>query len=360
MAFSRPTLEEIIARIRADIETKLSGADADLRYVFESILAVALAGGHHLEHGHIVWLSKQVFPDTAESEYMRQWAGIYGVPPQDPAYATGSLPITGTPGTLCPAGTEWQTNDEVVFVQDADVTLNGGGTGTVALTAEVVGADGNILTGTTLSLVSPVAGIDSSGVTITDFDNGADAETDPQILARILLRLQTPPKGGGDGDYEAWALEVSGVTRAWEYANQYGVGTVGLTFVRDNDGSGAAIIPSAGEVATVQAYLETVAPITQNETAETLTVWAPTANTMNVTITSLTPDTAAIRLAIEAELTALLADAASPGGTVYLSQINEAISRATGETDHVMTVPATNFTSTSTQIPVLGTITWPP
>ena len=66
--------------------------------------------------------------------------------------------------------------------------------------------------------------------------DGVDEESTDALGARLALRLQQPPEGGADHDYEAWALGVTGVTRVWVYRHELGLGTVVVRFVRDNDG----------------------------------------------------------------------------------------------------------------------------
>lgn len=352
MSFSRPTITILISRAQSDVQTRLTGAVAKLRRSVEYVLARVVAGAAHGLHGHLVWLSRQLFPDTAEAEFIERWASIWGLERTAATAASGTIAITGSNGTTCPDATEWQTLDGAIYVQDGDVTISGG-TATATVVADDAGADGNLDTGTAVSLVSPVAGIDSdASVTGADgISGGTDSETDAALLARLLLRLQNPPKGGGPGDYVNWALEVSGVTRAWEIANGDGLGTVVVYFVRDND---TPIIPDSGEVATVQAYLDDVAPITAD-----VNVYAPTDVDVDFTI-SVTPDTAAVRAAVEAELEDYIDSVAEADGTTSmpLSQLNERISIASGETDHTMTVPATAPTFAVGEIPVMGTVTW--
>lgn len=314
-----------------------------------------LSGMTHGLHGHVKWLSKQVLPDLAEAEFLLRIGSIYGMEPTAATPANGSVSISGVNTTVCPAGTVWQRGDGWLYTQDADATISSG-TATITVTAQDDGAgtyfgqDGNADVGTKLTLAAPVAGISSSATVAGDgLTEGTDVESIDAFRTRLLLRLRNPPKGGGPGDYVNWALEVAGVTRAWEYPLMNGLGTVGVRFVRDND---ASIIPDAGEVADVQAYIDSVAPITAD-----VQVVAPTALALDMTI-ELTPDTAEVREAVEAEVEDLLRRTAEPGSTVLLSQLNEAISIAEGETDHVLTVPAANVTHTANQIAVLGTITW--
>jgi len=352
MTFTRPTIAQLIARAKSDIETRLPGADAQVRESVEAVLARVTAGSGHSLHGHLVWLSKQLFPDTAENEIMVKWAAIWGITKTAAVAANGTLDITGSNGSTCPDLTEWQDTNGNIYIQDGDATI-AGGSATITLEADVAGADGNQSIGATLSLVSPVAGIDSDGtVSGTGITGGTDEEDNDALQARVLLRLQSPPKGGGPNDYVQWALEVAGVTRVWEIANGDGAGTVVVYFVRDND---SPIIPDSGEVTTAQNYLDTKAPITAD-----VNVYAPTASPIAVTFTSLTPNTAAVQAAIEAELEALFLRAADPiGSTIPLSQINEAISIATGETDHVISAQAADITPSVGQLPTVGTSTFP-
>jgi uncharacterized phage protein gp47/JayE len=206
--------------------------------------------------------------------------------------------------------------------------------------------------------VTPIAGIDSDGtVAGSGLIGGTDAETDAALLVRLLARLQQPPTGGGPGDYVSWAKAVTGVTRAWQYPNRDGLGTVAVFFVRDGDytlkAGDSGIIPSAGEVAAVQAYIDAVAPVTAD-----VTVYPPTAVDLDMTI-NLLPNTSTVQDAVEAEIAAYLVREAEPGVTLLISQMNEAVSIAPGETDHIITVPAANKTHTAAQLPVTGTYTWP-
>jgi uncharacterized phage protein gp47/JayE len=84
---------------------------------------------------------------------------------------------------------------------------------------------------------------------------------------------------------------------------------------------------------------------------------APVAVPLNFTI-FVTPNTADVKAAVTAELTDLLRREAVPGGTILLSHIREAISIATGETNHTISVPAADVAHTTGQIATMGTITW--
>ena len=350
MTFSRPSLQALIDRTQGDIEASLPGADARLRRSNLNVLAGLIAGVSHGLHGHVAWLADQVIADTAEAEYLDRWATLWlDQPRKAAASATGNVTFTGTSGTLIPAGTSLIRADGVEYTTDADATLSGG-TVTAAVTAVEAGAAGSAVSGVAVTLTTPIAGVTSAATVASGgLTGGSDTESDDDLRTRLLARLKEAPHGGASFDYVNWALEVAGVTRAWVYPQELGVGTVTVRFVRDDD---ASIIPDAGEVATVQAYIDALRPVTAQ-----LTVVAPVAVALNFTI-AVTPNTAAVKAAVEAELTDLLRREAEPGGTILLSHIREAISVAAGETNYTMTVPAVDVTHTTGQMATMGTITW--
>lgn len=349
MPFSRPTLAELIERASADIEISLPGADARLRRSNLSIIGRVHAAAVHGLYGYLEWAAQQMMVDTAEQAYLDRYAAIWGVQRVPAAFAQGPLTATGTNGVVVPAGTLWRRSDGAEYSSTADATI-AGGTATVQVAAVVEGAAGNAAANTAMQLVQPIAGVNGQAlVAAGGLVQGADAETDEALRARILMRIQQPPMGGSATDYVAWALQVPGVTRAWVYPLEDGPGTVKVRFVRDND---ASLIPDAGEVAAVQAHIDQLRPVTAQ-----VTVLAPVAVALNMTI-QLTPSTVAVRDAVQAELADVVRREGSPGGTLLLSHLREAISVAAGETNHVLTVPSADVTHTTNQIPVLGTITW--
>lgn len=352
MAYATPTLTELRDRIMGDIETRIPGADARLRRSILGVIAFVLAAGFYALYGFLAWISRQVLVDTAEDELLDRHAGIYGITRSAAIAAQFEATVTGVNGTVIPLGTLLARSDTAEVSVNAEVTI-AGGTATIKLTASVAGADGNTATGTALSFVSPISGADSPATaTSTVLVSGADEQDDDDLRAEVLARIQSPPQGGAVHDYVAWALSIAGVTRAW--ATSPTVGNVQVYFVRDDDGLGTAIIPSAPEVAEVNTYIQTVRPVTA-----AVTVSAPTAASDAFTIHPV-PDTATIRTAIEAELADLYRRAAEPGATMLLSQIREAVSRAAGENDNAVTVPAADITHTAAQMPIFAaaSITW--
>lgn len=350
MSFERPTLAELKDRIETDLAGRLIGSAKALRRAVIKVLAIVFAGIAHLIYGYLAWIFKQVFPDQADEAQLRRWASIWGVTPIAGTFAEGPVAFVSTAATIISAGTILQRADGVEYTVDADGESVDGET-VVQVTCVTEGETGNMEAGEELSLVTPIAGVTSQGEVDTGgLIGGADEEGVESLRVRLLEKIAEPPAGGTENDYIKWAKEVNGVTRVWVYENQYGVGTVGVAFVRDDDDS--TIIPSAGEVEDVQENIDAQRPLTAE-----VTVWAPVASPLAFEI-QLSPDTAAIRLSVEAEIEDLLKRLAEPGGTLYLSQISEAISSAVGEENHELVAPASNQTATAGNIFTKGTITF--
>lgn len=350
MPYQRPSLAEIIERIKTDISSRLTGGASVLRRAVIAVLATVYGGAVHLLYGFIDWVSRQIIPTTAEDEFLLRWASFFGVEKIPASFARRDIEFTGTDGSVIADETIMQRADGTEYQVDGAGTIVSGSV-TVSVVCLVAGTAGNIDEGAELQLIAPIAGVNSTGtVQSSGKIDAVDEESNESVLARLLLDVQEPAHGGNTRDYVQWAREVAGVTRVWVYPLMLGANTVGVAFVRDNDSG--SIIPDPAEVAEVQDYIDNLAPVTAE-----VTVFAPNPVTQNFNIT-LTPDTAEVRAAVVAELTDLLSREAEPGGTLLLSHINEAISTASGETDHVLNSPTADVVSSSGDLLIMGTVTW--
>lgn len=355
MPFQRPTLTDLQQQIAADIESRLPGADSQLRRSLLGVLSRAFTGSMHGLYGFLDFTSRQVFPDSAEAEFLDRWAGIWGVTRKPAWPASGNVTFTGTNGTVIPAATQLQRGDGATYLTAAEATI-AAGTATVAVTAETPGSDGNADAGTTLNMVAPIAGLQASAtVAAGGLTQGSDEEADDSLLARLLTRIQQPPHGGAKHDYVAWTLDKEAheidVTRAWAYPQELGIGTVTVRFMMDD--AYADGIPLQADVDAIQAYIDLVRPVTA-----AVTVVEPTAVPLAFEISGLNPATQEVKDAIEAQLKDLIRREAEPGGTILISHIREAISTAAKEFDHALVSPAADVTHTTGQIATFGGITW--
>jgi len=361
MPFTRNTLQEIVDRITSDFQTRITGATSLLRRSVLRVISRVNAGAFHLLYEYLDYQARQLFVSTADEAGLEAIASEYGITREAAVPAVGSGGVTGTNGVTIPAGSQLTSTNDQTYETDEDVII-AGGTGTIAFTALIAGEDGNDDAGITLTFVSPIAGVSTSLTVDADgIYDGEDEESDDDLRARVLFRKRQPPHGGAYFDYEIWAKEVSGVTRSWAFPQYMGVGTIGLAFVRDDDTS---IIPNSIQMAEVRAY------IVEHEDPETgLTVGCPVTAEPGLIMIALTqqsvdfeisiyPNSSAVQAAVEDALDDLIEREGGPGETIYLSEIREAISLATGEEYHDLISPVADITTATNKIHVLGTVTF--
>ena len=367
MPFTRPTLKQITDRIEGDFKSGLS-LQAILRRSFLAIFAKAFGAVSHTLHGHIDFsINEKFFPDTGDEATVIRWGALYGLPRKDATFAEIIIDVTSTAGGTVPAGQVYVRSDGELYEVKDDVVIPAATTSPVTIIAQTEGTIPNMSPGDKISLQSAIAGIQSEATVVSTTIEGEELEGIELYRQRVLDRLQAPPSGGTVNDFIAFALKVPGVTRVWVLPNFLGEGTVGVTFVEDEEDP---IIPDASKVAEVQTQLILDEP---QGTAGS-TAFAPTEFKMNPEI-QLKPNTAAVQAAVIAELEDLfireaeVRDASDPDqvglaikfdGKILLSQINEAISIAADEEDHVLISPTADFQPLSGGLATLGTPVFTP
>lgn len=345
MAFDRPTLRELITQMTTDAERE-AGAK-QLRQSNLRVLPKAFAYACHALYGFITWILKQLFADTAEAQYLERQASIQGIYRRAASKATGTLTVSYTEGATLPVGTIFMADDQTRYETTAEPEV---GRYKVPVQCLEAGTVGNREEGQTYTLVSPVTGVDAEAVG-SEMAGGAEAESDESLRERLLYRLRNPPRGGTATDYVAWAKEVPGVTRAWCFPKEQGIGTVVVRFATDeltDDG-----VPTSGMVQIVADHIAESAPVTA-----ATTVVAPVAKAVDFKIKDLIPDSESVRAQVEAELKSLFVREATPGEALLISHIRQAISSAAGEEDFELLEPTADVPADSTQLLVVGEVTY--
>jgi len=344
MPMIRPSLSSLIGRVSNDFAQSLTNGAALLRRSFTYVAARVFAGLAHGLYGAIVWAAEQVIIDRCDGPMLRRWAAVFGMAANPATLAQGSVIFGGAAGAVIPAGTLLvRAADSIsgrpawVYRTDSGGVIGPDGTVTVPVTALDLGAAGNCVAATVVTLPSALAGVaGAAGVAAAGIGGGADEEGTDALRARLLARIRMPPAGGAEHDYIAWAMAVSGVTRVWIKPNAMGPGTVTVRFVMDDaypDG-----IPQPVDIGRVFDYVNARRPVTAG-----LYVVAPILWPVTVRIAGLSPATAEVRAAVEAEIKDLARREWGPSVTIVRTHIAEAISRAAGEWDHNLQLPAANL-----------------
>jgi len=357
MPWTTPTLKDVRKLTRDYVITQL-GAKAMIPNSVLRIMSDAMSGLTHLTLLYIDWLSKQLLPDTSETEWLDRHGDIWLVNADGSTgrkvatYARGNVLFTGLSGVVAPSGTILNAPNSVQYqtVADAVLSAQGATAQAVALTAGTVG---NLQDSQPLAIVVPIVGVESASLS-GSMSGGVDTETDDQLRERVLRRIQQPPMGGAAYDYEAWALAYPGVTRAWCFPNEMGIGTVTVRFMMDdlradNDG-----FPHEQDCADVEQYISTKRPVAVKD----FFVVAPLKQFITCVIDELVPDNDSMRGEIEVSLNKMLLEFAAPGQTIFAAWKNYAIMSAPGISSFHMANTEDDVMQSPGHMAVLGSVVY--
>jgi uncharacterized phage protein gp47/JayE len=291
-------------------------------------------------------LATELMIDTAQ-DWLARHGAEWGVPQLQPLTALGTLIFSGPAGTVLPQGIEvylgtlrWQTS--------VAATIPASGAISIPSEAEIAGTASNLAGGTVLPLVSPVAGITPQSAVLdpAGFVGGRDLEDVEAWRTRILQRVRQRGQSGSDTDYKGWAIDA-GAGAVQVLPQWIGPGTVGVAVLMPGPR-----VPTSPELARIDASIQQLRPVT----ATTVTL-AGSLAPIDMSL-ALSPDTVSTRAAVLASIAAFLAREATIGGTLPHSRLDDAISSASGEYDHLLAVPAGDIVPAPTALPTLGVVTF--
>lgn len=359
MPYKAPGLSELIARSENNIQQRLSGSVPKNQEKVLGVLAYSQAALDAGLHEHLSWVYRQIIPGDADEAELLKHCQFWGIRRKQPVPAGGNIAVMASATGTIPKGTRWQRADGALYSLENDFTTAAVGKNSVPVTAVSAGTSGNAVSGTTLSLISPVPGVAADAVAESGFSGGSDLEPASELLARLEFRAQHPPCGGNKYDYERWARECAGVTRAWCLPTHNGAGTVGVTFVMDGN---TDILPSANDIERVKNYIaghpNPVTGVTEGQPlGPEVTVFAPKLKKVNMTI-KISPKTDAIKMEISKGLDSLFYNKYAPHDTLSPSAIVRVIAASQTLTDFELMSPTASVFSDADELLVPGVITW--
>lgn len=344
MPFETPSLPVLIQRTQSDL------ASDSLRQSDAQVLARTLSGAAFGLYGYLDWIAEQILPDKADESTLERIAALRLNQPRKAAQAArGSVSFMAAVGAVLDVDTLLQSSDGRSYKVTAARTTSAGLNSTT-IQAVDGGALGNADAGLELTAVQPVQGIGNAFTVLAPgLSGGVARESLESLRSRVIRSYRIIPHGGSADDYETWALECPGITRAWCRRNYLGPGTVGLFVMRDDD---TDPMPTVELLAEVKQYIEPRRPVTAE-----VYVLAPTRKSVVYSI-RLNPDTSAVRAAVEAQLRDLHAREAALGETLLLTHIAESISGAAGEWDHQLVAPVADVAAEPNELLTYGGCVW--
>jgi len=360
MPWSTPTMKEIRASVRDAIKGRLPGADASVPNSVLRVLSDVMGALCHLVLQFVEWLSRQLLPDTSEGEWLDRHGEIWLVNADGTTgrklatAATGEASFSATTnGVIIPQFTQLNYSTAMSYQTTQQIVIGVGPTN-APIQALQPGSIGNLDSGTSLLLASPLPNVADSA-TVVQLLGGTDEETDDELRARILQRIRQPPMGGDADDFVNWALRVPGVTRAWCSPLEMGIGTVTVRFMMDDLRADNNGFPLPSDVDAVRTYLDTVRPVAVKD----FYVAAPIPYPINLQISSLTSDDSATRGAITSSLKEIFMEKSAPGQKWWRSWSDEGIAAAAGVVSYDLTATDQDMPDAG-HMPTLGGIIYVP
>lgn len=355
MALKRDSLAVIIDRVYANYMSLFKPLDKMPRVNLLKVFASVDAGMYHQLLGDMEFLSRQIFPDTASGDYLREhWSSR--VPPLYAIGAIGTVIITGIPGRAVPAGLIFQAASGERYYTEAAYRIGNDGSIIVQVRAEGTGVITNLGTEEALTIVSTIpSGIDSTAkITEEGLIGGADSETDEEYLLRVLVALRNPIRYGKQDDFAAWALDSSPeVSAAWEFKN---FGVFGALLIQVINGTQASGVGPVDNIPEVIAYINEVAP------PVLFTVRSPEIIHLNPSIALLPQeDTQENRSLAETRIKMYLQMTAKPGAQITAGALKTAVIDGVAITGATVKLNGSTIGIVSTtilQYPYAGAITW--
>lgn len=333
-----PAVIRTMSQIRSEIlrdqanldDTVDTSSDSD-NYVRATGTASAVEGLYQLQ----AYQTRQLFPDTADSEYLHRHAALRRIFPKPAVPSQGKVILAGLVGSTGDTDLQFVVGNKRYRIT-TPVTIGATGTATVTAVALDTGAASNLSPNAIGQLSAAPAGI-SSQITVLSMVGGLDAETDDQLLARLLDRLQRPPAGGNVADYRTWAMEIAGISDAFVFPHRGGIGRVDVAVI---SGSSQA---NDEEIQAAQLNIDIKRP----SACRGATVFTPTLRIVDLRIGVKLSGTEkdALQSSLETDYSVYF-DTLIPGATVVKSKLDAIVSNSIGVTDSIVVEPAMNVVPT--------------
>ena len=170
-------------------------------------------------------LLKLMFPQTSFGEFLDMSSQAGGVWRKQGSKSKGLVKFKGEWHLEIPIGTQVTTENGLIYITLIEGSIKP--TGEVVIPVEAIenGSKYNISPNKITNLVVSIDGIESV-TNEEEFTEGADIETDEELVRRLLFFKQNPPGAGNKTDYERWAKSVNGVFTATVIPLWNGNGTV--------------------------------------------------------------------------------------------------------------------------------------
>ncbi|MEE1077306.1 MAG: baseplate J/gp47 family protein [Acutalibacteraceae bacterium] len=224
------TYESIVENMKTDFMEKTGYSPDEASDI--GIRIRVLAGELYNINTYLEWIKRQVFPQTAEGEYLDYHAQLRGLKRKQSVKAVGDVEFKlsepATEKVDIPANTVVLTGGEhpISFQTTEYAYIDVGRSFVVVPATAVIGGEKGNVAKNQISVISTMT-IDGLSVTNNGvFATGANAEDDETLRTRILNSMKFIVNGTNKEYYSALAKTISGVECVNVVPRKNGAGTV--------------------------------------------------------------------------------------------------------------------------------------
>lgn len=248
-----PSISDIKDRIISDIEGEINQTTPALPKSLNRIIASALAGLFFLCYQAIMWVYRQIFPQTSDYPFLILHGAIVGLNPISAIAAVIVCDVPGTTGGYVYQGYTFVGSNGIIYKVNATVEIIAGVAEDVSMTALTAGDVGNLADGEELSITSTTANIDGIATVTSTTIYGYDKESDESYRTRVIARYKKRLQGGSPADYNLWGLECPNFIWVGPYADPALPGVIVVYGKVDNQTDG---IPTSNQLTSLLNYLK--------------------------------------------------------------------------------------------------------
>jgi uncharacterized phage protein gp47/JayE len=285
-----PTIAELKAQILADIVASDTTSTL-LPVSVWNVLAGAMAAAQKLQYILAQWLYKQIFTLTMDEDALTARGAELGLVRGVASEWKGIATATGVDGTIIASG-KLCTFEGLAYQTTAAAEITGGSI-SVPVKSLGTGDTQNRSNGDLLSFSTPQTGLNGECTVASTTQEAQAAETKPSFRSKILARQRNKPQGGAIPDFNQWAKEVPGIDENFTFRPAPGFVNV---YPLTDELLPANRIPSGTLLTAVETYINDDHRYPFGRAAVAI---AFTEIEFDVDFTNLTPNTAAVRAAID-------------------------------------------------------------
>lgn len=364
MAFLSPTYQDILQTNINEITYNLTNGQIPLANSPTRIIAQTNAKVQWLQYAFLQKVALQATPATSTGIYLDYWGTLIGVSRKASSTASSQITFTGTENVSIPAQSVLIAQDGQTYTTDNLVLVGNA----VGITATNSGSEANQTANITLTLQTPIAGVDSTLILPNAITNGSDVETDDLYKVRVIESYSTQATGDSKQEHINWALAVPSVTAAW-VPDAPLVGTQCVIYVMfDRTNSFLGYPQGTNGVATQETRLTSAtgdqltvanAMFASKPYTEIQIITAPVRNNIDFSISGLASASTATQNSVKDAIQTVFHNNGTPlGTTIKLAEISEAITTTVGNSDFTIVSPTNDITLDVGGLPEVGSVTF--